>query len=67
MKTCSYCQQPIVGNDYYVADLSADGRGVPQNVYVHTACKSGYAAALARRDRLAPVTSRNPPLVIRNS
>ena len=67
MKICSHCHQTIAGGDYFVAGLDDDGRGVPQNVYVHTACKPGYTAAVARSDRLAPVTSRHPQLVIRNS
>lgn len=43
-KTCGHCRQPIYDNDYIIAGLIADHNHIPQNVYVHPACKAAYIA-----------------------
>lgn len=56
--TCRHCGQPVRGQDYYLADLEPDANGIPTNVYVHQACRTGFMTAQARRERLAEHRTR---------
>lgn len=58
VRVCRHCGRQIQGQGYFVAGYETAGNGVPENVYVHDECRTGFDVAQSRKEQLRPVTAR---------